>query len=170
MNIESLIEQHSGFIRKMAHKYGNENNKDDLYQEGVIGLMSAAKRFDEKHKVKFLTYASYWIFKRMVLFLKSENRIIPVDLEKYNVSENDYQDPWSSMETAVEASSVTARARSEMISKDITERDIDIMMSRYLTSDPETLQTLATKYNISRERVRQIETKWTTFLKKRLQL
>lgn len=165
---ETLINSHMGFIKKMAYRYGTSNNIDDLIQEGIVGLIIAAERFDEKQEVKFLTYASYWILKHMVLFLKTESRYLPADLEKY-ASESNPTD-FVQMEMIVEARDLTQKAQSSLLRKNITKRDIDIVMSRYLTPDPDTLQTLATKHNISRERVRQIEEKWTTYLKKRLQL
>ena len=38
---------------------------DDLFQAGVLGLIEANKRFDEKRNVKFVTYAYYWVYEHM---------------------------------------------------------------------------------------------------------
>jgi RNA polymerase sigma factor (sigma-70 family) len=129
----------------------------------------AAKKFNPEHKVKFLTYANYWIFKYIVNFLKFENKIIPTDLEKYS-KDNLNEEPWTEVESTIEANILKEKATKIMVNKNITLRDIDIIMNRYLTPDPETLQTLGDKYNISRERVRQIESKWTNIIKKKLNL
>jgi RNA polymerase primary sigma factor len=49
---------------------------DDLVSEGSIGLMKAATRFDPFHRVRFATYASFWVRHTILRALYSQNRVI----------------------------------------------------------------------------------------------
>jgi len=52
-------------IKSLAYKYkGNGVPLEDLIQEGFLGLLEAKSRFDPSKKVKFSTYAFYWIKKK----------------------------------------------------------------------------------------------------------
>lgn len=64
--LEELIQANTGIIKKIAIKYNGINRElelDDLIQEGVLGLISAAKKykFDIEKKAKFITYAVFYI-------------------------------------------------------------------------------------------------------------
>jgi RNA polymerase primary sigma factor len=49
---------------------------DDLVSEGSIGLMKAATKFDPMHRVRFATYASFWVRHTILRALYSQNRVI----------------------------------------------------------------------------------------------
>ena len=49
---------------------------DDLVSEGSIGLMKAATKFDPFHRVRFATYASFWVRHTILRALYSQNRVI----------------------------------------------------------------------------------------------
>src|SRR3984893_17167636 len=49
---------------------------DDLVSEGSIGLMKAASKFDPYHRVRFATYASFWVRHTILRALYSQNRVI----------------------------------------------------------------------------------------------
>src|ERR1700737_4415336 len=49
---------------------------DDLVSEGSIGLMKAATKFDPIHRVRFATYASFWVRHTILRALYSQNRVI----------------------------------------------------------------------------------------------
>lgn len=64
--LEELIQANTGIIKKIAIKYNGINRElefDDLFQNGVLGLIAAAKKykFDIEKKAKFITYAVYYI-------------------------------------------------------------------------------------------------------------
>ena len=60
--LHELIQSHIRLVIAFAVKYKNYGlNLSDLIQEGNIGLMKAAERFDTKKEVRFSTYASWWI-------------------------------------------------------------------------------------------------------------
>lgn len=164
---DKLVKDHIGYIKKMANKYGNSNNKEDLVNEGVIGLLIAAQRYDESHEVKFLTYASHWIYKYMVMYLKDQSKYVP---SKEKTDGYNLVDEEMSMESQTEVSHITEKITREMLKENCTERDLHIIKARYLNSDPETLQTLADNYGVSRERIRQIEGKWINFIKEKLEI
>lgn len=64
--LEELIQANTGIIKKIAIKYNGINRElefDDLFQNGVLGLIAAAKKykFDIEKKAKFITYAVFYI-------------------------------------------------------------------------------------------------------------
>ncbi|NFV67962.1 sigma-70 family RNA polymerase sigma factor, partial [Clostridium botulinum] len=60
--LNSLIEKNENLIFKVANKYKNKNIElQDLTQQGFLGFLKAVDKFDESKKVKFSTYAYYWI-------------------------------------------------------------------------------------------------------------
>ena len=56
----------------------NSDQCNDLIQEGYIGLMFAARKYDENNNAKFTTYATYWIKSYMSSYIKSMYK------QKYN--------------------------------------------------------------------------------------
>jgi RNA polymerase sigma-32 factor len=57
-----LVNSHLPFVVKMARKYRNYGPPlQDLVQEGTIGLLRAANRFDPGRDVRFATYAMWWV-------------------------------------------------------------------------------------------------------------
>lgn len=61
-NHERLVKEHEGLVVSIAKRYmSSRQSIDDLIQEGMIGLLVAADRFDPKRGVKFGTYATWWI-------------------------------------------------------------------------------------------------------------
>src|SRR5260370_19721396 len=62
-----LVEDHLGLVMHLAKRYAGSYqghhilDLDDLYQEGVLGLLHAAEKFDARKGFRFSTYATYWI-------------------------------------------------------------------------------------------------------------
>ena len=73
--LDALVERNLPFVRHEANRLANRFRRydltDDLIQEGAIGLIEAAGQFDVERKNGFLTYAVYWVRKRMREFLDS---------------------------------------------------------------------------------------------------
>ena len=70
MNIDNnFIKSHAYIVRTIARQYGKVNYYQDLMQEGYIGLMEAARRYDPTTGVQFESYASWWVRKYMRVFI-----------------------------------------------------------------------------------------------------
>ncbi len=64
---ETLVLSHLRFVAKMTNNYRNSKvDSNDLFQEGVIGLMKAIKSFDLSHKVRLIVYAVPYIKSAMM--------------------------------------------------------------------------------------------------------
>lgn len=60
--LDQLIAAHKPLVLKVAGRYRSERVAHaDLVQEGFVGLMEAARRFDPARNVRFATYAQWWI-------------------------------------------------------------------------------------------------------------
>lgn len=55
-------------------------NKDDIVSEGMIGLIKAARNFDDTKGYKFATYATRCIQNEMLMFLRKLNRQVPYEI------------------------------------------------------------------------------------------
>ena len=72
-----LVEKHLGLAYFYARKFCASNMEyEDLVQEGMIGLMDAAERFDPARGVKFSTYAMWHIRKTIMEAIRSKNDIV----------------------------------------------------------------------------------------------
>ena len=79
MNTDQLLSTHRGYVTEVALKYRRFGVPlDDLINEGAIGLLEAARRFDASRGTKFLTYASYWIHKQILGALEYQSRVVRV--------------------------------------------------------------------------------------------
>lgn len=74
-----LVESNLRLVVKIAMDYSvSDENLMDLIQDGNTGLMRAAEKFDVKHKVKFSTYACYWIKSSISRSLIKRSRAIHI--------------------------------------------------------------------------------------------
>ena len=77
---DQLIEDNLRFVVWIAREYSNMGVPlEDLLNEGTVGLIEAARRFDPKHGTRFITYAVWWIRKsiRTALTRHSTNIYVP---------------------------------------------------------------------------------------------
>jgi RNA polymerase sigma-B factor len=57
--LEALVAEHLGLVRRIARRFGvDADQRDDLFQEGVVGLLKAIRRFDPGRGVPFPAYAA----------------------------------------------------------------------------------------------------------------
>jgi RNA polymerase sigma factor (sigma-70 family) len=74
--LHQLLVMHQALIYYYAHQLRAYAHFDDLVQEGRIGLVHAAKKFNINAGVTFVTYATYWIRQHMLRFLDQHTTLI----------------------------------------------------------------------------------------------
>jgi RNA polymerase sigma-32 factor len=222
--LHQLIKGNLRLVVKIAKGFWNGNGTSftDLIQEGNMGLIQAARKFDPLKRVKFSYYASFWIkayihkylmnnhrsvrigttqSQRKIFynFKKVKNRLLSEGVDptpeeisnRLNVPQKDLvamqqrlenpdislNDPLrhrgheeigdkliSSLPSAEEKFAkhqlqVLLRENARQFRKNLDTREKEILEGRILSVQPATLKTLGDKYGVSRERIRQVESR-----------
>jgi RNA polymerase sigma factor (sigma-70 family) len=176
------VEEHLPQVRRLARTFrGLRVPTEDLVAEGVLGLFEAASRFDPGHGVKFSTYASWWVLKRMRESLGAHASIVRVP--RYRRDDGSVR-PFArdlSLEEPARAGGTLAlhdvlaetatplpdehlvreagRRRLERLLGALPPRHREVLARRFGLDGrrPEPLATLAAEFGLSRERIHQIE-------------
>lgn len=83
--IDELVKKNLRFVVSVAKQYATPQNPlEDLVNEGNIGLMMAAERFDPNTGFKFISYAVWWIRKVIMEHLSKNGRLIRLPANKIN--------------------------------------------------------------------------------------
>lgn len=81
--LETMVHANLRFVVAVAKQYQNQGLAlSDLISEGNIGLMKAARRFDEKKGFKFISYAVWWIRQAILHALAEQARLIRLPVNK----------------------------------------------------------------------------------------
>ncbi|GGC54094.1 RNA polymerase sigma factor RpoD [Pedobacter quisquiliarum] len=217
--LERLTKTNLRFVVSVAKQYQNQGlTLGDLINEGNLGLIKAAKRFDETKGFKFISYAVWWIRQSILQAIAEQSRIVRLPLNQvgslskiskaFSKLEQEYEREPSPeeladiLETTVEKisdtlsnsgrhvsmdapfvqgeentlldvlenhepntdSSLINESLSEEIKRSLStlterEREIIVLFFGLSTNHPLSLEEIGEKFNLTRERVRQIKDK-----------
>jgi len=217
--LERLTKTNLRFVVSVAKQYQNQGlTLGDLINEGNLGLIKAAKRFDETKGFKFISYAVWWIRQSILQAIAEQSRIVRLPLNQvgslskiskaFSRLEQEFEREPSpeelaeNLETTVEKISDTLSNSGRHVSMDapfvqgeentlldvlensdpntdsnlineslseeikrslstLTEREREIIVLFFglSTNHPISLEEIGEKFNLTRERVRQIKDK-----------
>jgi RNA polymerase primary sigma factor len=81
--VQELARANLRFVISVAKKYQNRGvSLTDLIQEGNVGLVTAARKFDPEQGVKFISYAVWWIRQAILASLANHGRAVRVPLNR----------------------------------------------------------------------------------------
>ena len=217
--LNKLVKANLRFVVSVAKQYQNQGmTLGDLINEGNLGLIKAAKRFDETRGFKFISYAVWWIRQSILQALAEQSRIVRLPLNRvgtlnkigkeFNKLEQEFEREPTLAEIAEQLDmtelevfdtiKISGRHLSvdapfvqgedsklldvlpndllpppdsnlireslnieiKQVLKTLSQREADILLHFYgLDGDPLTLDEIGEKFNMTRERVRQIKEK-----------
>ncbi len=181
--LSRLVEANLRFVVSYAKRYrGRGVSFLDLIHQGNLGLIEAARRFDPSRNVKFITYAVWWVRESMMHVLADQTRAFSFPPKLFASLHSGGEDV--SLNEPVGRESHDARERGDLLPQDqvpvedemIHQADLDelaaalrdldgkereVVRLRFGLEDdqPRTLQEIGDRLHLSRERVRQIESR-----------
>lgn len=138
-NVEKYIWKIANDQAEAYKDYGIES--EELFQEGVVGVLRAIPRFDPERGTKFLTYATYWIVKHINLFIETTdcNKTI-----KNKETDEEYPVTFTSFDD--DTDDCDGETNAEYIERTLFERKADIYRNT-----PENVFFKEKKYSIVNE-------------------
>jgi RNA polymerase primary sigma factor len=171
--LEILVKANLRFVVSVARNYQNQGiSLCDLINEGNVGLVRAAKRFDEKKNFRFISYAVWWVRQAILQALAEQSRIMRLPLNragaihKINKTQIELEQRFNrapdvseiALELQISENIVqeTIRIANNHVSLDAPLKDadgstlLDMMQDRDRLSPDEGLQTISLKNEINR--------------------
>ena len=182
--LEALIRSHARQVYSCAMRLApGAADREELIAEGMVGLIRAADRFDPAKEVRFSTYAHWWILDSASRALARLTSVIDMPararregggLRQVTAPDAEtgggveaMQSPDPTPEDRVIARSANARLRGLIVEAmgELGEVEREIVLSRNLRQVPDTVEDLARRLGLSREKLRQIERRALSRLK-----
>ena len=188
--LEKLTKANLRFVVSVAKQYQNQGlTLPDLINEGNLGLIKAAQRFDETRGFKFISYAVWWIRQSILQALAEQSRIVRLPLKELDMTINDVKESMknSGRHVSMDAPLVegedsnlydvlrsgespnpdrallheSLRTEIERALETLTPREADVVRLYFGLGDqhPMTLEEIGETFDLTRERVRQIKEK-----------
>jgi RNA polymerase primary sigma factor len=133
--LDRLTKGNLRFVVSVAKQYQNQGlSLPDLINEGNLGLIKAAQRFDETRGFKFISYAVWWIRQSILQSLAEQARIVRLPLNKVGLT-NRIQKTFSQLEQEYEREP-SAEELAEALGMDIEEVTASMgISSRHVSMD-----------------------------------
>lgn len=133
--LERLVKANLRFVVSVAKQYQNQGlSLGDLINEGNLGLIKAARRFDETRGFKFISYAVWWIRQSILQALAEQSRIVRLPLNRVGAL-NKIGKKFSELEQEFEREP-TAAELAEQLNMSVSEISETIKISgRHLSVD-----------------------------------
>ena len=133
--LDRLTKANLRFVVSVAKQYQNQGlSLPDLINEGNLGLIKAAQRFDETRGFKFISYAVWWIRQSILQSLAEQARIVRLPLNKVGLT-NRIQKTYSQLEQEYEREP-SAEEVAEALGMDIEEVTASMnISSRHVSMD-----------------------------------
>ena len=172
--LNKMVRANLRFVVKIAKEYQNQGLPlTDLINEGNLGLIKAARRFDETRGFKFISFAVWWIRQSILQALAENSRVVRLplnrvgmitkvnqvvrDLEQKFNREPSYEEISQAMDLSVHDVLATLNQSSFHLSLDRPIRKSEAGTMKEIIKNPDTLEEIGEKLNLTRERVRQIK-------------
>ncbi len=144
--LEKLVKANLRFVVSVAKQYQNQGlSLPDLINEGNVGLIKAAQRFDETRGFKFISYAVWWIRQSILQALAEQARIVRLPLNQVG-SLNRIKKESSKLEQLYERTPSAGEIAEAM---DVPEQKIEAALkisTRYISMDAPLIEDEDTKY------------------------
>jgi RNA polymerase primary sigma factor len=134
-SLDRLTKANLRFVVSVAKQYQNQGlSLPDLINEGNLGLIKAAQRFDETRGFKFISYAVWWIRQSILQALAEQSRIVRLPLNKVGLT-NKIQKAYSQLEQEFEREP-SAEELADLLQMDLEEVSASLSISaRHVSMD-----------------------------------
>jgi RNA polymerase primary sigma factor len=144
--LEKLVKANLRFVVSVAKQYQNQGlSLPDLINEGNLGLIKAAKRFDETRGFKFISYAVWWIRQSILQALAEQSRIIRLPLNQVG-SLNKIKKATSKLEQEFERTPSSEEIAEKLEVPDYKINAAKKIATRYISMDAPLTQDEETKF------------------------